>query len=337
VNFRPPDSSSCDSAAMANARARDFELQHGRHLRALAYRMLGSRADAQDIVQDAWLRWTEVDPGKVDNDRAFLSRTVTNLCLDRIGSAQARKEHYVGMWLPEPLVDDAQDWSPDPQDATEFAQDVSVAFMLTLRRLGPVERAAFLLHDVFDLGYDEVGRHLQRSEQACRQLVSRARSRVKGEYARCQVEEEERQRLLYAFAQALVAGDVETLASVLAHDAILITDGGGLATAIPQALHGGGRIAKALVGFNKSVDTSVLRYRTAMVNGLPGYVLYTQDGAPLQAVALSPAGKESPGRLQAVYIIRNPRKLQHLAASSGDSAPMPAHTPAALADTDRKQ
>jgi RNA polymerase sigma-70 factor (ECF subfamily) len=304
---------------MAEARARDFEQEHGRHLRALAYRMLGSRADAQDIVQDAWMRWNEVNPTAVENDRAFLSRTVTNLCLDRIGSASSRREHYVGMWLPEPLVDDAQDWSPDPQDATEFAQDVSVAFMLTLERLGPVERAAFLLHDIFDLEYEEVGRHLQRSEEACRQLVSRARSRVKGEYARCQVEEEERQRLLYAFAQALVVGDVDKLASVLAHDAILITDGGGLASAIPQALHGGDRIAKALVGFNKSVDTTTLRYRTAVVNGLPGYVLYTQDGAPLQAVALSPAGDRSPGRLQAVYIIRNPQKLQHLAASADHS------------------
>jgi RNA polymerase sigma-70 factor (ECF subfamily) len=304
---------------MAEARARDFEQEHGRHLRALAYRMLGSRADAQDIVQDAWMRWNEVNPTAVENDRAFLSRTVTNLCLDRIGSASSRREHYVGMWLPEPLVDDAQDWSPDPQDATEFAQDVSVAFMLTLERLGPVERAAFLLHDIFDLEYEEVGRHLQRSEEACRQLVSRARSRVKGEYSRCQVEEEERQRLLYAFAQALVVGDVDKLASVLAHDAILITDGGGLASAIPQALHGGDRIAKALVGFNKSVDTTTLRYRTAVVNGLPGYVLYTQDGAPLQAVALSPAGDRSPGRLQAVYIIRNPQKLQHLAASADHS------------------
>jgi RNA polymerase sigma-70 factor (ECF subfamily) len=165
---------------------------------------------------------------------------------------------------------------------------------------------------------------LQRSEQACRQLVSRARSRVKGEYARCQVEDEERQRLLYAFAQALVAGDVDKLANILAHDAILITDGGGLATAIPQALHGGDRIAKALVGFNKSVDTATLRYRTAVVNGLPGYVLYTQDGAPLQAVALSPAGEKSPGRLQAVYIIRNPQKLQHLATSADQSAPVQA-------------
>lgn len=319
MNFHPSDPAPGDSAAIAKARAHDYEQQHGRHLRALAYRMLGSRADAQDIVQDTWLRWSEVDPSTVDNDRAFLSRTVTNLCLDRIGSASSRREHYVGMWLPEPLVDDAQDWSPDPQDATEFAQDVSVAFMLTLERLGPVERAAFLLHDIFDLEYEEVGRHLQRSEEACRQLVSRARSRVKGEYARCQVEEEERQRLLYAFAQALVVGDVDKLASVLAHDAILITDGGGLATAIPQALHGGDRIAKALVGFNKSVDTTTLRYRTAVVNGLPGYVLYTQDGAPLQAVALSPAGVRSPGRLQAVYIIRNPQKLQHLAASADHS------------------
>lgn len=326
MSSRPPDSPPRDSAALADARARAYEQQHGRHLRALAYRMLGSRADAQDIVQDAWLRWSEVDPSTVDNERAFLSRTVTNLCLDRMGSAPSRKEHYVGMWLPEPLVDDAQDWSPDPQDGAEFAQDVSMAFMLTLERLGPLERAAFLLHDVFDLGYDEVGRHLQRSEQACRQLASRARTHVKGEYARCQVKDEERQRLLYAFAQALAVGDVQTLAQVLAHDAILITDGGGLATAIPKTLHGADRIAQALVGFKKSVDTATLRYRPAVVNGLPGYVLYTPDGAPLQAVALSPAGDSAPGRLQAVYIIRNPDKLQHLTASFGNSFSMQAPT-----------
>lgn len=308
------------AAPSAESRARDFEAQHGRHLRALAYRMLGSRADAQDIVQDAWLRWSAVDPASVENDRAFLSRTVTNLCLDRLGSAQARREHYVGMWLPEPLVDEDQAWSPDPQDSTEFAQDVSVAFLLTLERLAPLERAAFLLHDVFDLGYDEVGRHLQRSEQACRQLASRARQRVKGAYARCEVQDEERQRLLSAFAQALVAGDVEALATVLAQDAVLVTDGGGLATAIAHSLHGARRIAKALVGFNKSVDIASLRYRTANINGLPGYVLYTPDGAPLQAVALSPGGPQAAGQLQAVYIIRNPHKLRHLAASADHSA-----------------
>jgi RNA polymerase sigma-70 factor (ECF subfamily) len=297
----------------ANAeRARSFEQGHARHLRALAYRMLGSRADAQDIVQDAWLRWSEVPPASVNNERAYLTRIVTHLCLDRLDSAQLRREHYVGMWLPEPLIDEAQDWSPDPQDRAEFGQDVSVAFMLTLERLSPLERAAFLLHDVFDLDYAAVGRHLQRSEQACRQLASRARTRVKGEYARCEVAAEERQRLLTAFAQALLAGDVSALAAVLAEDAELISDGGGLATAIPQALRGGAYIAKVLVGFNKAIDLARLRYRMAAVNGLPGYVIYTEAGEPLQAVALAPAGAAAPGRLQAVYIIRNPVKLRHL-------------------------
>lgn len=311
----------------AEARAHAFTHEHARHLRALAYRMLGSRADAQDVVQDAWLRWSAVEPASVDNDRAFLTRTVTNLCLDRIGSARARREHYVGMWLPEPLVDEAQEWSPDPQETTAFAQDVSMAFLLTLKRLGPLERAAFLLHDVFDLDYAEVASHLQRSEAACRQLASRARTKVRGDYARCEVEEEERQRLLGAFAQALVSGDVDALAQVLADDAILITDGGGLATALPETLRGGARIATALVGFNKKVALHTLRYRTAVVNGLPGYVIYQADGAPLQAVTLSPAGAQASGRLQAVYIMRNPHKLQHLLASSDTSVPMPVPLP----------
>jgi RNA polymerase sigma-70 factor, ECF subfamily len=172
-----------DGAAMTDdvdrspvARAYRYDRDHARRLRALAYRMLGSRAEAEDVVQEAWLRWAEVDESTVGNAGAFLSRLVTNLCLDKLRSAAAQREHYVGVWLPESLLEDDElfGWAPSPEKHAEFAQDVSVAFMLALERLSPLERAAFLLHDVFDLDYDEIARHLERSEVACRQLVTRA-------------------------------------------------------------------------------------------------------------------------------------------------------------------
>lgn len=296
------------------ARALRFDREHARSLRALAYRMLGSRAEAEDIVQEAWLRWAEVDEGQVLHAGAFLSRLVTNLCLDKLQSASKRRELYVGTWLPEPLVDEAEAWSPGPEARSEWAQDVSMAFMLTLERLTPLERAAFLLHDVFELDFDEVAERLQRSPAACRQLASRARGHVKAGYARVEVQEEERERLLAAFAGALMRGDVEALAQVLAEDAVLLADGGGLVSAVPRPLHGGARIAKALVGFGKGQDLNQLRLRPAQINGLAGYLVFQADGSPVQAVALAPAAQ--PGRLGAVYIVRNPEKLSFLSAAS---------------------
>ena len=137
-------------------RALRYDREHARTLRALAYRMLGSRTEAEDIVQEAWLRWAQVDESTVQHAGAYLSRLVTNLCLDKLGSAAAKREQYVGVWLPEPLLNEEAGWSPGPEVQAEFAQDVSVAFLLALERLSPLERAAFLLHDVFDLDFDEI-------------------------------------------------------------------------------------------------------------------------------------------------------------------------------------
>lgn len=295
-------------------RALVFDREHARGLRALAYRMLGSRAEAEDIVQEAWLRWAEVDEAQVLHAGAYLSRLVTNLCLDKLQSAAKRRELYVGTWLPEPLVDEAEAWSPGPEARSEWAQDVSMAFMLALERLTPLERAAFLLHDVFELDFDEVAARLQRSPAACRQLASRARGHVKAGYARVEVQEDERQRLLAAFAGALVRGDVDALAQVLAEDAVLLTDGGGLVNAVPRPLHGGARIAKALVGFGKNLDLSQFQVRAAQINGLAGYLVFGSDGTPVQAVALAPAASRD--RLAAVYIVRNPEKLRALRSAS---------------------
>lgn len=306
--------------ALPAERARRFQRDHARSLRALAYRMLGSRAEAEDIVQDAWLRWSRIDEGTIDHAGAFLSRMVTNLCLDRLGSAAQRREQYVGLWLPEPLLDDEAyaDWSPDPESAAEFAQDVSVAFLLALERLTPLERAAFLLRDVFDVEFDEIARRLGRTEAACRQLCSRARRHVKTDYARHEVEREEQQRLFEAFGEAVRTLDVDALARALADDAVLLTDGGGKASAVPRPLHGSARVAKVLVGFARLPVARTWRWRPARVNGLPAFLVVDEaaGGCLVQAVLPTPAADGS-GRFGTVYVQRNPDKLRALAAACG--------------------
>jgi RNA polymerase sigma-70 factor (ECF subfamily) len=297
------------------ARARRFDRDHARRLRALAYRMLGSRAEAEDIVQEAWLRWAEVDEAGVQHAGAFLSRLVTNLCLDKLRSAAAQREQYVGVWLPEPLLEDEAlfGWMPGPEKQAEFAQDVSIAFMLALERLSPLERAAFLLHDVFDLDYDEIARHLDRSEASCRQLISRARKNIKADYARREVAKEEGERLVAAFMDAVRSHDVSGLARLLADDAVLLADGGGKVAAVPRPLHGGELIARTFIGFAQMPTSRGWRLVPATVNGLPG--LLVVDGAAgdrlVQTIALAPA--QAPGRVGAVYIQRNPDKLRAIA------------------------
>ncbi|HZW21983.1 sigma-70 family RNA polymerase sigma factor [Noviherbaspirillum sp.] len=287
----------------------DFE-PHRRHLRGLAYRMLGSRAEAEDAVQDAWLRWHATDRGAVDNPRAFLSRTVTRLCLDRIKSAQAQREVYVGAWLPEPLVDDDTQFQPGPEAIHELANDLSYAFMLTLERLSPLERAAFLLHDVFDMEFREVAATLGRSESACRQLASRARSNVQANRPSFKPTPEEESRLADAFVNAIRDGDVGALARVLAQDATFVSDGGGRATAVPKPLVGNEIIARAVIGFVRLYNPRDYRTRPARVNGLPGFVVSSVQGELIQTIALEPDGN---GRIKAIYVMRNPEKLRGVA------------------------
>jgi RNA polymerase sigma-70 factor (ECF subfamily) len=297
------------------ARARRFDQEHARRLRALAYRMLGSRAEAEDIVQEAWLRWAEVDEAGVAHAGAFLSRLVTNLCLDKLRSAAAQREHYVGVWLPEPLLEDEDlfGWTPSPETQAEFAQDVSVAFMLALERLSPLERAAFLLHDVFDLDYDEIARHLDRSEASCRQLISRARKNIKADYARREVAQEESERLIGAFMQAVQSRDVSALARLLAEDAVLMADGGGRVSAVPKPLRGGEVVARTFIGFAHMPTSRGWRLVPATVNGLPGCLVVDDlaGGKLVQAIALAPA---EGARVGALYIQRNPDKLTAIAS-----------------------
>jgi len=298
-------------------RAQRYDCEYARSLRALAYRMLGSRADAEDIVQEAWLRWAEVDESSILHAGAYLSRLVTNLCLDKLGSAATKRELYVGVWLPEPLLDDVAGWSPGPEVQAEYAHDVSVAFMLALERLSPLERVAFLLHEVFEVDFDEIGRHLERSPVNCRQLASRARSHVKADYARREVGQEERERLFGAFCHAVRNFDVDALARVLTEDAVMLADGGGKVSAVPRPLKGGALIAKVFIGFAKLPTSRAWRLESASINGLPGCVIFDDStGQLVQTIALAPSTTEL-GRIGALYIQRNPEKLQGVLAALG--------------------
>ena len=292
-----------------------------RPLRALAYRMLGSRSEAEDVVQDCWLRWqaacAKPDAEPIAEPAAWLSRVATNLCLDRLQSARARREHYVGTWLPEPLVDaDAAEVDPGPEARSEYAQEVSIAFLLVLERLTPLERAAFLLHDVFDLGFDEVAARLGRSAAACRQLASRARGHVQAAQARVDVRDEEAHSLLTAFAAALRSGDVQTLAALLAEDAQMLSDGGGRVAAVPRPVLGAARVAQVMAGFARLWDPATQPAAAARINGLPGVVMRDLQGHALQTMAFG-LSRRADGRacVATIYVVRNPDKLAHVRAA----------------------
>jgi len=289
--------------------ATSFE-PHRRRLLGLAYRMLGSMVEAEDAVQDAYLRWHATDRAAVEQPQAFLGRTVTRLCLDQLKSARMQREEYIGPWLPEPLLEDR---ALSAGSASEYADDLSVALLLTLERLSPLERAAFLMHDVFDLDYPEVARALRRSEEACRQLASRARGQVRRERPRFKPSAEEQQRLTLAFAAAIGRGDIEGLTALLAEDAVFCSDGGGKVPAARKPILGALRIARFLTGLVRKplIAQRLLRGPLALslvaVNGGPGMVL-RMDGRVVQTYALDIRD----GRIAAVYVTRNPDKLGHL-------------------------
>jgi len=271
-----------------------------RRLTRLSYRMLGSLAEAEDAVQDAWLRWSAVDPETIDQPQAWLVRVTTRLCLDRLKSARARRETYVGPWLPEPLVEDVA------VDPLERAEDVSVAFLLALQRLSPLERAVFLLHDVFDQDYAAVAESLGRSEPACRQLAARARQHVRDARPRFHVSDEEAGRLAGAFLQAAASNDMSAIASLLTEDAVLISDGGGKRKAALRPMIGREDVLGLLRGLAWRHDrwANLETARVARINGLPGLVLQLDDGLATVSFEVS-----EDGRISAIYIVRNPEKL----------------------------
>lgn len=296
---------------------------HRSRLRALAYRMLGTRSECEDIVQETWLRWHATDPTTVQDVRAYLCRTTTYLCLDLLRSARARREHYIGLWLPEPVVDgalvDFQNSGPDA--VLGLRQQLSLGFLLALQHLSALERAAFLLHDVFDQPFEEVAHTIGRSSGACRQLASRARRELLKQGfdpsdSACLPAPAQRPRaqaLLDAFAQALASGEVARLAELLAEDVRLLSDGGGVVHALPAPLNGRLNVAKALLGFagSRAHSGHVWQMTAAIVNGQPGALVWNRQGGLEQVCAFT---LDDQSRLQSLYIQRNPQKLTHVGA-----------------------
>jgi RNA polymerase sigma-70 factor (ECF subfamily) len=271
----------------------------------LAYRMTGSLADAEDALQEAYIRWQGTDLQAIRKPRAFLSTMVTRLCIDRLKSARARRESYVGPWLPEPVLDTDR---VAADDATELAQDVSVALMMALERLSPLERAAFLLHDVFDYTYAEVASALDRSEAACRQLASRARAHVKAARPRYEPSDDECERIVLAFGAAVMTGDLSQLRAILAEDATLYADGGGRVRSALRPVRGADRVARFFLGVSKKYPlSSATRIVPQAVNGTPGFVVVEDDRA-VQTLAFD----VREGLVHAVYAVRNPDKLARL-------------------------
>jgi|SRR5262245_2625051 len=291
---------------------------HRRRLLGLAYRMLGAVSEAEDAVQDAYLRWHSADRDAVTDTRAFLTTTTTRICLDMLNSARARREAYVGPWLPEPVLDTA---ALAPDSRTELAEDLSIALLLTLDRLSPLERAAFLLHDVFDFSFSEVATALERSEAACRQLAARARAHVREVRPRGAVAppahsgeiDAKHAQLMSAFLAATRSGDLHALTQLLARDVRVLTDGGGKVPAALDVLEGADRAAQFLVNVARKGWRDDFTLRFATINGLPSVVVDGPDGL-VQTASFEIEGDV----IRALYVVRNPDKLRHLAA-----APLP--------------
>jgi RNA polymerase sigma-70 factor (ECF subfamily) len=265
-------------------------------LMRVAYRMLGSVADAEDVLQETFIRWMGADRSGVREPEAFLRRTVTRLCLDQLKSARRRRETYLGPWLPDPVVEE------------EVEEDVTLPLMLALERLSPLERAAFLLHDVFGLGFEEVGATIQRDPAACRQLAARARTHVREARPRFQVDKRRGLELAQAFFAASRSGDMNTLAAMLAADVSVHADGGGKRSAAMQPIFGFDAVMKVhehlAAHFRKNASTLV---RAGFINGLPGFITLEADGE-LQTTALEIEDE----KVAAIYVVRNPDKLKHL-------------------------
>jgi RNA polymerase sigma-70 factor (ECF subfamily) len=285
--------------------------RHRRRLLGIAYRMLGSTADAEDVVQDAWLRWNDATVDALNNPEAWLVTVVTRLSIDRLRAAKQQRDHYVGTWLPEPLVTDAPG---SPEQMLERADDVSMAFLAVLERLAPEARAAYLLREVFDADYQDVARTLGKSEAACRQLVHRAKTQIQDERPRFVVEREAHQRLLEGFAQAAASGDMKRLKALLAEDVELIGDSGGKVPAFRAMLRGAQRIAQYYYAVVRLLGIG-LRLQVVEVNGEPGLLRFF-NGALESVQTIETDGE----RILRIRTQRNPEKLQRIAAQFASRA-----------------
>ncbi|WP_281955905.1 sigma-70 family RNA polymerase sigma factor [Pseudophaeobacter arcticus] len=275
-------------------------LQMRPRLFAAAYRMLGSVSDAEDILQEAYLRWQRADRSLVQEPAGYLIRITTRLCLDQIKSARVRRETYPGEWLPEPVL------TEDPTALLD--QDVTVALLLALERLSPLERAAFLLHDIFDGAYADIAATLNRSPEACRQLAARARRKVQQLSPKAPEPSQHGMVLAEAFFRASKTGDTAALSQLLAQDVVLISDGGGKATAALNPIYGVDRVARLLDGVARKAGRRLpANWRLCRLNRLPAVLSRAEDGV-LETAAI----EIQDGRITRIYVTRNPDKTRHL-------------------------
>lgn len=284
---------------------RRFEEQRGR-LSRLAYRMLGSHADTDDVLQEAFLRWSKADRSDVDSPAALLTTIVTRLCIDRRREIDRRKETYIGPWLPDPIVEAV----PPPDRHAEVAESISIAFLYVLERLNPVERAAYLLRKVFNYDYEEIGSILEKTVANCRQLVSRAERRVQEAKPRFHPQPAEPLRISEQFLHACATGDLRRLLQMLSEDVVLVSDGGGKASAALRPILGSDRVARFFLGISRKTPA----YATAqpvLVNGAPGFAGYV-DGELVTVCSFD----IEVGRIVACHIMRNPEKLAPAATRS---------------------
>ncbi|RQX19532.1 RNA polymerase subunit sigma-24 [Micromonospora ureilytica] len=278
----------------------DAFVTHRNLLFTVAYEMLGSAADAEDVLQETWLRWADADLSTVRDKRAYLVRITTRQSLNRLRAVGRRRESYVGSWLPEPLLT-----APDVADDVELAESVSMAMLLVLETLAPTERAVFVLREVFDLGYDEIAEAVDKSSAAVRQIAHRARAHVAARRPRGTVSPADTRRALDAFRLAVETGDVQGLLDVLAPNVVLLGDGGGIKQAVLRPVAGADKVARLLCSTHARVATMSLH--PAQVNGHPALVLRL-DGAVDTVLAL----RVDDGLISGVYAVRNPEKLSHM-------------------------
>ena len=273
---------------------------------SIAYRMGGSASEAEDIVQEAFLRFhRETESGTdIESPKAWLSTVTTRLAINQVQSARARRESYVGTWLPEPIVTDVES---EVARHAETADSLSMAFLVLLESLGPVERAVFLLREVFEYGYDEIAGIVNKSEDNCRQVAARARRQIEAKKPRFEASRRKREELAQRFFEAIMGGDTEGLIRMLAEDVVGFGDGGGKGPAVPKPVHGRDKIVRLFGSRRFAIDT-VAELRLAEINGQPGAVMYGRDGRPLVVVSLDIADDQ----VQVVRAVSNPDKLRHL-------------------------
>lgn len=271
---------------------------------SVAYRMLGTVADAEDMLQETFIRWQQASDEEIRSPRAFLVTIISRLCINHLQSARVRREEYTGQWLPEPLITDQ---ASDPLGLIRVDETLSMAFLVLLERLTPIERAVFLLREVFEYEYGEIAAVLAQTEANCRQILSRARQHISAMRPRFEASREERNGLLQRFLEAVRTGNMDGLLMLLSRDVVLYADGGGKGIAVPNAVHGAANVARGILGGLAKLVPGNLRPHIVQINGEPGIVSYL-NGKPFSAITVHASG----GRIQSIYLVTNPEKLSHI-------------------------